>query len=96
MGVLGIWKKLSLFARVMIGFALGIVLGLILGPQASAINFLGTILVRLLNMVVAPLVLCLLICAAADVGDYKTLGQIGMKTVLLFILSTAVAVVVGL
>lgn len=96
MGVLGIWKKLSLFVRVMIGFALGIVLGLILGPQASAINFLGTILVRLLNMVVAPLVLCLLICAAADVGDYKTLGQIGMKTVLLFILSTAVAVVVGL
>lgn len=96
MGVLGIWKKLSLFARVMIGFALGIVLGLILGPQASAINFLGTILVRLLNMVVAPLVLCLLICAAADVGDYKTLGQIGMKTVLLFILSTAIAVVVGL
>ena len=96
MGVLDIWKKLSLFARVMIGFALGIVLGLILGPQASAINFLGTILVRLLNMVVAPLVLCLLICAAADVGDYKTLGQIGMKTVLLFILSTAVAVVVGL
>lgn len=96
MGVLGMWKKLSLFSRVMIGFTLGIVLGLILGPQASAINFLGTILVRLLNMVVAPLVLCLLICAAADVGDYKTLGQIGMKTVILFILSTAVAVAVGL
>ena len=51
---LGVWKKLSLFTRVMVGFALGIAIGLILGPQASAINFLGTILVRLLNMVVAP------------------------------------------
>lgn len=96
MGILKAWKKLSLFVRVMIGFALGIILGLILGPQASAINFLGTILVRLLNMVVAPLVLCLLICAAADVGDYKTLGKIGIKTVVIFILSTAVAVVIGL
>lgn len=90
------WKSLSLFIRVMIGFALGIILGLVWGPQASALNFLGTILVRLLNMVVAPLVLCLLICAAADVGDYKTLGKIGIKTVVIFIVSTAVAVVIGL
>lgn len=96
MGILRAWKKTSLFIRVMIGFVLGIIIGLIFGPQASAINFLGTILVRLLNMVVAPLVLCLLICAAADVGDYKTLGKIGMKTVIIFIVSTAVAVAVGL
>ncbi len=96
MGMLKAWKKLSLFIRVMIGFAIGIAIGLIFGPQASAINFLGTILVRLLNMVVAPLVLCLLICAAADVGDYKTLGKIGIKTVVIFIVSTAVAVAIGL
>lgn len=96
MGFFRLWKKLSLFIRVMLGFALGIIIGLIFGPQASVINFLGTILIRLLNMVVVPLVLCLLICAAADVGDYKTLGKIGMKTVVIFILSTAIAIVVGL
>ncbi len=96
MGIYKSWRKLSLFIRIMIGFAAGIILGLILGPQASAINFLGTILVRLLNMVVAPLVLCLLIAAAADVGDYKSLGKIGGKTLLIFIVSTAIAVVIGL
>lgn len=96
MSVFRTWKKLSLFIRVMIGFALGIAIGLIFGPQAAVINFLGTILVRLLNMVVAPLVLCLLICAAADVGDYKTLGRIGVQTVVIFLVSTAAAVAVGL
>jgi Na+/H+-dicarboxylate symporter len=96
MGVFKFWREMSLFKRIMIGFILGIALGLILGPKAVVLNFLGIILVRLLTMVVAPLVLCLLICAAADVGDYKTLGKIGVKTVLIFIFSTALAVVVGL
>ncbi|MEE1109856.1 MAG: cation:dicarboxylase symporter family transporter, partial [Lachnospiraceae bacterium] len=61
------WNSLSLFTRIMIGFALGIAAGFILGEKASAVAFLGTILTRLLTMVVAPLVLGLLICAAADV-----------------------------
>ncbi|HIT64212.1 MAG TPA: dicarboxylate/amino acid:cation symporter [Candidatus Ventrimonas merdavium] len=90
------WSKLSLFTRIMVGFVLGIVCGLIMGPKASVFNFLGTILVRLLTMVVAPLVLCLLVCAAADVGDYKKLGKIGLKTVVIFLVSTGFAIVIGL
>lgn len=80
----------------MIGFVIGIVLGLVLGKQASVLAFLGTILTRLLTMVVAPLVLGLLICAAADVKDFKTLGKIGGKTLGIFLGSTAIAVAIGL
>lgn len=80
----------------MIGFVLGIAVGLFWGPGAKALNPLGTILTRLLTMVVAPLVLCLLVCAAADVGDGKKLGRMGIKTVVCFLLSTAVAIVLGL
>ena len=69
------WKKLSLFTRIMTGFVLGIVVGLVWGPEAKVLNPLGTILTNLLTMVVAPLVLCLLVCAAADVGDGKNLGE---------------------
>lgn len=96
---MGIWKKwtnLNLFTRIMVGFVVGIAVGLFLGPEAKMFNFLGTILVRLLTMVVAPLVLCLLVCAAADVGDFKTLGKIGAKTVLIFLISTLFAMVIGL
>ena len=43
-----------------------------------------------------PLVLCLLVCDAADVGDGKKLGRMGVKTVVCFLLSTAIAIVLGL
>ena len=85
-----------MFTRIMVGFVLGILCGLVMGPEAKMFNFLGTILVRLLTMVVAPLVLCLLVCAAADVGDYKTLGKIGIKTVVIFLVSTGFAIFIGL
>lgn len=90
------WNKLGLFTKIMIGFALGIGAGLVLGESATKLAFLGTILTRLLTMVVAPLVLGLLICAAADVKDFKTLGKIGGKTLAIFLGGTAVAVVIGL
>ncbi len=86
------WNRLSLFTRIMIGFVLGIVLG----PKAAVLKPLGTILTNLLTMVVAPLVFTLLVCAAADVGDGKRLGRIGIKTVVVFLASTALAIVLGL
>lgn len=90
------WRNWSLFTRIMIGFVLGIAVGLFWGPGAKVLNPLGVILTRLLTMVVAPLVLCLLVCAAADVGDGKKLGRMGVKTVICFLVSTAVAIVLGL
>ena len=96
MSIIKKWNGLSLFTRIMVGFVLGILCGLVMGPEAKMFNFLRTILVRLLTMVVAPLVLCLLVCAAADVGDYKTLGKIGIKTVVIFLVSTGFAIFIGL
>ena len=96
MNPIKMWNKLSLFTKIMIGFVLGIAAGVILGESATKLAFLGTILTRLLTMVVAPLVLGLLICASADVKDFKTLGKIGGKTLAIFLGGTAVAVVIGL
>lgn len=96
MNPIKMWNKLSLFTKIMIGFVLGIAAGVIWGESATKLAFLGTILTRLLTMVVAPLVLGLLICAAADVKDFKTLGKIGGKTLAIFLGGTAVAVAIGL
>ena len=96
MNPIKMWNKLSLFTKIMIGFVLGIAAGVILGESATKLAFLGTILTRLLTMVVAPLVLGLLICAAADVKDFKTLGKIGGRTLAIFLGGTAVAVAIGL
>ena len=45
-------------------------------------------------MVVAPLVPVLLVCSAADVGDFRTLGKIGGKTPIIFLGGTAIGPVV--
>ncbi len=90
------WRNVHLFTRTLIGFGIGVALGVLLGPQASVFEFIGTILLRLINMVVAPLVLCLLICAVTDINDYRTLGKIGVKTIVIFLLTTGFAVIVGM
>lgn len=90
------WKNLSLFKKIMVGFALGIIVGLIMGPKASMFNFLGTILIRLLEMVVAPLILSLLVGAVGEIGDMKTFGSLGLKTIIIYICCTIFAIALGL
>ncbi|SDI09348.1 dicarboxylate/amino acid:cation symporter [Proteiniclasticum ruminis] len=96
MGILKSWNKISLFTRIMIGFVLGIVAGLILREKASMFSFLGTILTRMLTMVVAPLVLCVIVNAVANMGDGKRLGRIGLKTITVFLVTTLFAIFIGL
>ena len=47
-------------------------------------------------MLVVPLVFCSLICGSMAIGDTKTLGKVGIKTILFYLLTTAVAVSVAL
>ncbi len=52
--------------------------------------------IRLMQMLVVPLVFCSLICGSMAIGDTKTLGKVGIKTVLFYLFTTAVAVVTAL
>lgn len=89
-------NKLGLFTKIMIGFALGIIIGLIFKEKASKLVFLGTILTNLLKMVVAPLVLCVLVVAVANMKDGKRVGRIGVKSILIFLITTLFAIFIGL
>ncbi|MFR1934238.1 MAG: cation:dicarboxylate symporter family transporter [Clostridioides difficile] len=51
---------------------------------------------RLMQMLVVPLVFCSLVCGSAAIGDTKTLGKVGMKTVTFYMLTTALAITVAL
>jgi len=96
MGIVKSFKKLGLFTKIMIGFALGIIAGIIMREDASMFAFLGTILTNLLKMVVAPLVLCVLVVAVADMKDGKRVGRIGIKAIVTFIITTLGAIALGL
>ena len=57
---------------------------------------IGQGFIRLMQMLVVPLVFCSLICGSMAIGDTKTLGKVGIKTILFYLLTTAVAVSVAL
>ena len=51
---------------------------------------------RLMQMLVVPLVFCSLVCGSMAIGDTKTLGKVGVKTVLFYLFTTAMAVAVAI
>jgi len=57
---------------------------------------IGQGFIRLMQMLVVPLVFCSLICGSMAIGDTKTLGKVGIKTVLFYLLTTALAIVIAL
>ena len=63
---------------------------------ATAIKPIGTIFIRLLSFLAIPLVISTLIVGAASIEDIKKLGRIGSKTFVWYILTTMLAIAIGL
>lgn len=101
-------KKIGLTTRIFISLLLGAILGIVLHycvlPNNAVQNILvdgvfyvvGQGFLRLMQMLVVPLVLCSLVCGASAIGDTKTLGKVGVRTVVFYIITTALAVAVAL
>lgn len=90
--------KISLAWQMMIGLALGVVVGALV-EQETAKSFLqplGDLFIRLIRMVVVPLVLATIIAGAAGISDTSKLGRVATKTLICYALTTAVAVAMGL
>jgi proton glutamate symport protein len=62
----------------------------------SYIKPLGDLFLRLLGFVAVPLVLCSLIVGAASLKDIKQVGRIGLKTLTIFMVTTTLAITIGL
>jgi Na+/H+-dicarboxylate symporter len=98
---------MSLLWKISIGFVAGIVFGFVVGPMVPESSLLGdyvvpflgavgNIFLVLLKMLIVPLVFSSIVVGAASIGDPKKLGRIGVKTLVLYLLTTAVAIVFGL
>jgi len=88
--------KLKLHTKIFIGLILGVVVGLVFGEKARIIEPVGTIFLRLITMIVVPLVLVSLMLGTASLGDIRKLGRIGIKTIVYFMITTMVAISIGL
>ena len=95
-------KKLSLPAWIFIGMLAGIVAGLIfafagLGDFTTEwIKPVGTIYVNLLKFLVVPVVLFSIADGVISLKDLKRVGSVGVKTFIYYMITTALAVVIGL
>ena len=63
---------------------------------ASYFSILSDIFLHLIKMIIAPLVLAVLVIGVAKVGDFKSVGRIGLKTLLYFTSATIIALALGL
>jgi len=103
-------KKLSLTVKVLIGMGLGAILGLLintlsLNATGGFINtyivdglflVIGKMFINALKMLVVPLVFFSLICGVCGIGNINTLGRVGTKSFALYMLTTAIAITLGI
>lgn len=89
-------NKVGFGLRVLLAMALGLTLGALFGPAASDISILGSLYVSLIKMVVMPLVFAAIITSITSVKDPAVLKKLGTKTIALFLITTAIAAVIGL
>lgn len=90
------WFAIALWKRILLALVLGIIVGMIWGPGASTISWLGDLFVRLIRMVVVPLVFVTLVSGVVAMGDPAKLGSLGAKTLAVYMLTTLAAIVIGL
>ncbi len=88
--------KIKLHTQIFIGLILGVVVGLVFGEKATIIKPVGTIFLRIITMIVVPLVLVSLMLGTASLGDIRKLGRIGIKTIAYFMITTTIAISIGL
>lgn len=93
---LGLWFGISLWKRILGALVLGAIAGYFWGPGAESIKWIGDLFVLLIRMAVIPLVLVTIVSGVAALGDTRRLGSIGVKTLVLYLFTTVIAVTVGL
>ena len=100
--------KLQLHWKMLIGFIAGLGLGLVAhyvsGADAEWVQLLttyvtqpaGTLFLRLIFMLIIPLLFSALIMGVAEMGDVRSLGRVGWKTLGYTVVASGIAVVLGL
>jgi aerobic C4-dicarboxylate transport protein len=85
----------SLFVQVLIALLLGIAFGVLTPDFAISLKILSDAFLKLISMIVAPIVFCVVVHGIAGAGDLKKVGRVGVKALAYFEVMTTVALVFG-
>lgn len=78
------------------GLVFAVITGLVLPEAAKYTTWMGTIFLRALKMIVAPLVFTSLICGISRLQGGKDFGRLGVKTISMYIVTSFAAILTGL
>ncbi|MEQ1885458.1 MAG: cation:dicarboxylase symporter family transporter [Bryobacteraceae bacterium] len=81
---------------ILIALAAGVVFGAVFPEPARQMGLLGSIFLRLIKSIIAPLIFATLVTGIASTGSLKVMGRIGLKAIIYFEIVTTLALVVGL
>jgi len=90
------WFEIALWKRILLALVAGVIVGSLLGESAVSIKWIGDLFVRLISMVVVPLVFFTLVSGVIAMGDPQKLGSLGIKTLALFMITTLIAICIGI
>lgn len=82
--------KLALHWQILIGLIALIFFGIYLKEYIAYVDWMGSLFMNALKMIVVPLVLSSLVSGIANIGDPTKLGKIGLKTFSLYLAATLI------
>jgi Na+/H+-dicarboxylate symporter len=92
----GKYNALSLGVRILIWMCIGVVVGIVFGQQALTLKPIGDLFIKLLLMAAIPLVFFNLLSGISSLQDVLILGRFGIKTIIYYLITTAMSLTVGL
>ena len=89
-------KKIALHWQILIAIIAAVTFGSLLPKQVGYIEWMGTIFIRALKMIVVPMVLCSLVSGISGAGGEGKLGRLGVKTIIYYLSTSLLAILTGL
>src|SRR3954466_3337448 len=86
----------SLFVQVLVALLLGIAFGMAAPDFAVGLKIFSDAFLKLISMIVAPIVFCVVVHGIAGAGDLKKVGRVGVKALIYFEVMTTIALVLGI
>lgn len=89
-------KNSKLTLAIFLSLILGVIVGWLAPAFAQKLHPLGTVFLNMVKMIIAPLLFATLVVGIAGHGDAKSIGKIGIKTLIYFEVVTTLALIIGL
>ncbi len=78
------------------GMILGAACGFLFGERMSVVGWMGTLFLNSLKMIIVPLIISSMIVGITQLGDVRKIGSTGIKTLVYYLATTSIAVLIGI